>query len=272
MPDFDLIRRTHGIVAPICDIWFRYEVRHFERIPDEQTLLIGNHDGGNLPCDGICFAVGWYRHFRFDRPLRVLMHSIPFQMTRQLRDFLHGIGCVSANSRNFEALAGRGDSILLYPGAARESFRTYRNRRNIDLGGRTGFVSRALRRGLPITPIVSVGAHETMFILLRGQRIARAMRIDKYFRADVWPLIFGFPLGLTLGPFMPHIPLPSKITVEALPPIRLSDELSPRFDRQIGPVDADDPEVVRAGFELVQTAMQAGLHRLYAERRYPVIG
>ena len=46
-----------------------------------------------------------------------------------------------------DLIVDQGDSVLVFPGAAREAFRTYRDRRNINLGGRTGFVARALRRG-----------------------------------------------------------------------------------------------------------------------------
>jgi 1-acyl-sn-glycerol-3-phosphate acyltransferase len=271
-PDHTLILKTHRITSAITDVWFRPEVRHLERVPEEPTLLVGNHDGGNLPVDGICFAVAWHRYFNFLRPLRVMMHSVPFHMTAQLRNFLHGIGCVEANAANFEALAAAQQTLLLYPGAARESFRTYLNRRNIDLGGRRGFIVRALRNRLPITPVVSAGAHETMFILVRGQRLARFVGLDKSFKADVWPLTFGFPLGFTFGAFMPHIPLPAKITIEVLEPIRLEEELEARLGRPIGPESADDPEAVQAGFDLVLAVMRDGLRRLYAERRFPVIG
>jgi 1-acyl-sn-glycerol-3-phosphate acyltransferase len=267
-----LIRRVTAIVAPICDYYFRNEVRGLDRVPDGPALLVGNHDGGNLPVDGICFAAAWHRYFDFQRPLRVLMHEIPFRLTRQLREFLLGIGCVSAAPSSFETVVRRGEVQLVYPGAAREAFRTYRDRRLIDLGGRTGFVARALRHRLPIVPVASVGAHETMFILRSGRRLARWMGIDKHFRADVWPLIAGIPLGLWLGPVFPHLPLPSKITLEVLPPIALAEELSERLGRRVTPDDALAPEVVRSGFELVREVLQAAVLRLYAARRFPVIG
>ncbi len=270
--DLDLIQRVHPIVGAITDPWFRAEVHHLERVPDRPTLLIGNHDGANLPVDGICFGVAWYRHFKTERPLRILMHAVPFQLSRRLRDFLHGMGCVSATSVNFESAAERGETVLLYPGAAREAFRTYRNRRNIDLGGRTGFVVRALRWGLPITPVASVGAHETMFILARGQKLARWLGIDKRFHADVWPLIAGFPFGLWFNPLIPHLPLPAKITIEVQPTIDLTSVLSEQFGRRIGPKDAGDRSVVQAGFELVRNAVQVGVERLYARRKWPIIG
>lgn len=271
-PDYDVIRRVQQILAPIVDVYFRSEVRHLERVPDGPTIVIGNHDGGTLPVDAMALGVAWYRHFQFRRPLRVLMHYIPFRLFPQLTRLLHGCGFVSADAHNLEALLDEGESVLIYPGAAREAFRPYRQRREIDLGGRTGFVVRALRRGIPITPVVSAGAHETFFILARGGTIARTLGIYRAFRADAWPLIVGLPWGIWLGPMIMHFPLPSKITVEVLPPIDLREELSRIFDRPIGAADADDREMVRAGFQVVQSTMHAAIGRLYDERKYPVIG
>ena len=56
-----------------------------------------------------------------------------------------------------------------------------------------------------------------------------------------------------------HIPLPSKIIVEALPPIYLREEFGP------------DPDV-REVYDHILRLMQETLDALAAERRYPVIG
>jgi hypothetical protein len=56
-----------------------------------------------------------------------------------------------------------------------------------------------------------------------------------------------------------HIPLPSKIVVEVLPPIRLREEFG------------DDPDVDEIHTH-VTTLMQDTLDALSSERRFPVIG
>jgi hypothetical protein len=56
-----------------------------------------------------------------------------------------------------------------------------------------------------------------------------------------------------------HIPLPAKITVEALPPIHLRDEFGP---------DPDLGEV----YDHVMRVMQETLDALGSERRLPVLG
>ena len=74
------------------------------------------------------------------------------------------------------------------------------------------------------------------------------------------------------APMVPYLPLPSKITVEVQPPIDLRAELSTQFGRRIRTADAENPDVVRAGFERVLSSVRAGVSRLYDERRFPVIG
>ena len=75
----------------------------------------------------------------------------------------------------------------------------------------------------------------------------------------VLPISLAIPWGLNVGDFLGHIPLPAKITVEALPPIRLREEFGPEPD-----VDEVYAHVVRI--------MQETLEALAAERRFPVIG
>lgn len=262
-----LIARVLRIIEPIWDLYFRAEVRNIERLPEEQTLVVGNHDGGLMPADGVAFAIAWYRQRRSPPPLRVLMHEIPFHITDQLRRFLHGIGCVSASPKSFESVLAAGESVLVYPGASREAFRRFRDRRQVTFAGRKGFIVRALRHHLPVTPIASAGAQETLFVLLEGKRLADWVGL-KRLRADVWPLVAGVPWGLWFGPLWPYIPLPAKVVVDVLPPIHLENVLG----RALRHEDAHDAEVIDRCFAAVLETVQAGVARLYNERRWPILG
>ena len=128
-----------------------------------------------------------------------------------------------------------------------------------DLAGRTGFIELALARGVPLVPVVAIGGQETALFLTRGERLARALGIDRLFRLKVMPVSLGLPWGVNVGDLLGHLPLPAKITVEALPPIDLR--------RRYGP----DPDV-GAVYDDVVATMQAGLDRLAAERRIPLVG
>lgn len=112
---------------------------------------------------------------------------------------------------------------------------------------------------VPIVPVVSIGGQETALFLTRGQRLARALRLDQRFRLRVLPVSLALPWGLDVGDLFGHLALPAKITVQVLEPIDLRE----RFGT------APDVDAVYAS---VTALMQRALDELAAERRWPVIG
>jgi len=264
-----VLERSHRVLSRITRSYFRSDIRGTERLPSSQTIIVTHHDGGMLPINGICFGVHWYDTFGFDRPLYVLTHDALHSLWDPFSQLMADSGLLRADRQAMDKVLATGHSVLVFPGAARESFRSFWQRRNIDLGGRKGFVAQAIRWGLPITPVVSAGAHETVIVLSSGQKLAHKLRIPKIVRsADVLPLLAGFPWGVWAIPFLPQIPIPAKITTEVLPPINLSDELG----RRLVPEDAHDEKIVQAGFDLVLERMRLALGKLYDERKYPFIG
>ena len=192
-----------------------------------------------------------------------MMHDFPFRIAPSLTEWLQRCGVLPASRRNGEKVLEGGHHILVYPGGSYEAFRRYKDRRTISLGHRTGFVRQALDKRVPITPVVSVGAHETLFVLARGSGLAKKLGLSRLLRVDVLPFWLGLPFGIGWGP-IPNLPLPSKIKLEVLEPIRLWKELD-------NP-DPHDKKVLRAGLELVRSRMQEVADRLYAERKYPLLG
>ena len=78
-------------------------------------------------------------------------------------------------------------------------------------------------------------------------------------RLKVLPILIAPPWGLTIGDFLPRIPLPAKMTTEVLPAIDVRERFGPE-------PDADEV------YEYVTGQMQETLDGLAAERRFPVIG
>ena len=112
---------------------------------------------------------------------------------------------------------------------------------------------------MPIVPLVAVGGQETAVFLSRGERVARALQLDKLFRLKVLPISLSIPWGLNIGDMFGHWPLPAKITVEAMEPIDLRE----RF--------GEDPDVDEV-YEHVTGVMQGKLDELSGERRLPLVG
>jgi 1-acyl-sn-glycerol-3-phosphate acyltransferase len=253
-------------VRPILErfaSYFRAEVRGFDRLPARGPfLVVGNHSGGQMPPDLPVLLTAWWRERGEDEPVFALFHSF-FLALPGLGPVMTRAGAVEAAPAEAEAILRGGGILIDYPGGDYDVFRPWGQRNRIDFGDRVGFVRLALRTQVPVVPAVSVGAHETVVVLARGERVAKLLRIDKLFRIKVMPLVFGPPLGLVPGG-IPTWPLPAKITVELCEPI----DWSSRY----GPEAAEDDVIVRGCYRELTDAMQSTLDRLAAERRFPILG
>jgi 1-acyl-sn-glycerol-3-phosphate acyltransferase len=173
--------------------------------------------------------------------------------------FLRKYGTVAASQANARKALQAGAAVLVYPGGDYEVHRPIWESGRVDFGGRKGFLRLALDEGVPIVPVVSIGGQETSLFLSRGERLAKALRLDKLFRLKVLPISIALPWVINVGDMAGHLPLPAKITVEALPPIDLRREFG---------ADPDLDEV----YDHLVRQMQETLDALAAERRFPVIG
>ena len=107
--------------------------------------------------------------------------------------------------------------------------RNWRRRDEAVLGGRHGFVRQAIRSGVPIVPVASVGGHDTAFVLSEGRWIANGLEnipglkgLKEKLRGSQLPIVLGIPFGLTIETIPTHLPLPAKIRPELLDPILTS--------------------------------------------------
>jgi 1-acyl-sn-glycerol-3-phosphate acyltransferase len=256
--DPDYIREQLPQLWLMASLWFRGEVRGLGNIPDEgPVLLVGNHSGGNLTPDTIVFTLAFNTYFGVERAFYQLAHNLVLSMPGLAR--LRKFGTVAASHENAEKALGAGAALLVYPGGDYEVHRPSWYGHRVDFDGRKGFIRLALAQDVPIVPVVSVGGQETAFFLSRGEGLAKLLRLDKLFRLKVLPISIAAPWGLNVGDMLGHIPLPAKITVEALPPIHLREEFGP---------DPDLDEV----YDHVIRLMQETLDALAAERRFPLLG
>jgi 1-acyl-sn-glycerol-3-phosphate acyltransferase len=256
--DPDYIRETLPRLWLLSSLYFRGEVRGLGNIPDEgPVLLVGNHSGGNLTPDTTVFSLAFHAYFGVERRFHQLAHNLV--LSWPWLGFLRKYGTVAASPENAQAALRAGAAVLVYPGGDREVHRPSWRSSKVDFGGRTGYVRLALDEGVPIVPVVAIGGQETALFLSQGEGLARLLRLDKALRLKVLPLSIAAPWGLNVGDFLGHVPLPSKIVVEVLPPIRPREEFG---------ADPDVGEI----HEHVTRLMQDTLDALAAERRFPVIG
>lgn len=236
--------------------WFRSSVTGMEHVPDGGALMVSNHSGGLLAMDVPILASAFFDVHGSDRPLHVLAHDMLF--TGAADPFFKRCGFLPADREHAHAVLTAGSVTMVFPGGDYDVFRPTRVANRIDFNGRIGYVRTALRAGVPIVPVVSIGGQEQQLFLTRGEIIGKALHLEKLLRSKYFPISFGFPFGL-VGAFPPNLPLPTKITTRVLPAIDPVAELGP------------DPEVAEVD-ELVRGRMQDALDELAGERRFPVLG
>ncbi len=255
--------RSARPVLELFASYFRPEVRGFDRLPTRGPfLVVGNHSGGQIPPDLPVLLTAWWRERGEEEPVYAMFHSF-FLGLPGVGPVMTRAGAVEAGPEAAEAILRRGGILIDYPGGDYEVFRPWWKRNRIEFGGHLGVIRLALRTGVPVVPAVSVGAHETLVVLARGQWMAKRLGIDRMFRVKVMPLVLGPPFGVVPGG-IPTWPLPAKITVELGDPI----DWTARYQREA----AEDETVVRRCYEELTATMQATLDRLAGERRLPVLG
>jgi 1-acyl-sn-glycerol-3-phosphate acyltransferase len=256
--DPDYIRETLPRMWLLASLYFRGEVRGLGNIPDEgPVLMVGNHSGGNLTPDTTVFSLAFHAYFGVERPFHQLAHNLVLSMPGL--GFLRKYGTVAASPANARTALRSGSAVLVYPGGDREVHRPSWQSGRVDFGRRKGYVRLALDEDVPIVPVVAIGGQETALFLSRGEWLAKFLMLDRLFRLKVLPISIAVPWGLNIGDMLGHVPLPSKIVIEVLPPIRLREEFGP------------DPDVDEVHAHVVRL-MQETLDALAAERRLPVIG
>lgn len=253
--DPDYIARVLPFLKVAMKGYFRSEVRGMERVPDGGVLMVGNHSGGLMPMDVPLIAVEFFDRFGTDRPLYCLAHDMLF--TGINGPIMRKFGFTPATREAAHDILTSGAVTIVFPGGDYDSFRPTLKSSVIDFNGRTGYVRTAIKAGVPIVPVVSIGGQEAQFHLTRGEWLGRHSPFRRFMRSDLLPLAVGFPFGLM--PAGLNIPLPTKIVTQVLDPIDIEAEFGPEPD--VNDVDA-----------AIRARMQDVLDELARERRFPVLG
>jgi 1-acyl-sn-glycerol-3-phosphate acyltransferase len=256
---FDRIQRP--LWTFLNDYYFRVEVDGWERVPPGPSLLIGVHSGGSLTMDAWSFVEAWHRHFEGNRILHATAHDV-LMAAPGLGDYFRAAGVIPASRAGVSAALDGGHDVVVWPGGEQDAMRSWRRRDKAVLAGRKGFVRQAMRSGVPIVPVATVGGHDTVFVLSEGRFLARWTGLDKRLRGATMPIISGFPFPLAIEILPAHVPLPAKIRTEILDPIDVDHD----------PERLNDLDYVEGIYRQVQGSIQAGMDRLAKRRKFPVFG
>lgn len=243
-------------VGPAIKRYFRAEVHGLGSIPAAGgAMVVSNHSGGILSPDVLLFAPAFFSHFGFVRPYYTLAHARV--RIGPLGDLLRRTGVIAADSPDAAEALRSGAVVLIFPGGEYDSYRPTMDANVVDFNGQKGYVRLAVDAGVPIVPMVSIGAQETQLFLTRGDSWARRLGLDRA-KITMLPVSIGFPFGISVL-MPPNLPLPAKIVTRVLDPVDVVEEFG--ADPDVEAVDSH-----------VRAIMQSALDDLANRRRFPVLG
>ena len=162
-------------------------------------------------------------------------------------------GVTLACNPDAERLLSSGELVAVFPEGFKGVGKPYSQRYKLQRFGRGGFVSAAVRTGVPIIPVLDRRRRGDLPDVGRPAAAARALGLP-YF-----PITPTFPW---LGP-LGAIPLPSKWLIEFGEPITTAE---------LGEQGADDPMVVFNLTDRVRETIQQTLYRLLLRRGHTFLG
>jgi 1-acyl-sn-glycerol-3-phosphate acyltransferase len=221
------------------------EGRGIDRVPSKGGALIVANHSGTIALDSLMTQVALYDHHPAQRHLRMLGADLVFQtpfLAALARKAGHTLACMP----DAERLLAGGELVGVWPEGFKGVGKPFSERYKLQRFGRGGFVSAALRTGVPIIPTAIVGAEETYPMLGNITPLARLLGLPYFPMTPTFPWLG--PLGM--------VPLPSRWIIEFGEPVHTEDLAE----------DADDPMAVLELTDAVRERIQQSLYRLLVQR------
>ncbi len=260
MSDDDPSKRTAvaGLVRrasrTFVDVYNGLEIHAKTEIPDTPCLIVANHGFGTLTDLNVLATMATLDRMNQTREHIVLVHQMAW--TFQLGVIVEAFGGRPAGRETALSALADGCDVVVFPGGDKEAGKAWKDRNTVNFYGRSGFAKLAREADVPVLPIVTAGAGESLFVATDGARIAEALRLPEIFRYNVAPVSISIPWGISVGltGLLPYIPLPTKLDTTVLEAVR------------------PEPDEDDATFALrIQAAMQQAMDEM-TEHRRPILG
>ena len=220
----------------------------------EPVLFVANHGFGGIFDLNVLASQAALEDLDLDRPVTFLTHQLAW--TLGIGPVIEHLGAKPASEDSAAGAFAAGNHVMVFPGGDIEAAKSWQHRNKVIFGERSGFARLAIDQDVPIVPIVTAGAGESLLVLTDGKPLARALRLDSLLRIKALPVSLSVPWGINVGVvgMVPYLPLPTKLTTRVLPPMK-------PHRRESSPAYADR----------VHAAMQEAMTEM-TEHRRPVLG
>ncbi len=200
--------------------YHRLDVRVDAPLPERPCLVVGNHGFGGIFDLNVFAVLGILDRLVTDRPVTVLTHQLAW--TLQVGPLLESLGSRPASRTSARDAFAAGHHVLVFPGGDIEASKPFRRRHQVTFAGRSGFAEMAMQADVPVVPVVTAGAGNTLLVLTDGQAMARRLGLGRLLRYKVLPVSVSIPWGLNVGlvGLLPYLPLPAKMRSRVLPAMR----------------------------------------------------
>lgn len=198
-----LVRAVRPVVRALS-LMHPLRVVGAHHVPRGPALLVGNHG-----------MLGYESPFFFERVLAAC-GRMPIGLADRwffrvpgLRDLLVRLGGSYGSAANGLRALRRGELVVVYPGGAREVFKTEAQKYRCLWERSVGFVRLAIASGAPIIPFAAAGVDDTYRVLARMRGTGRLLMGEgKYDLPLVWgrlgllpkPVPFWFEFGEPILP------------------------------------------------------------------------
>jgi 1-acyl-sn-glycerol-3-phosphate acyltransferase len=235
------------LLRPLFRKYFRVETQGLEHVPSTGGALVVANHSGTLPVDALMTTVALHDDHPVQRRLRLLGADLVFELPF-LGTMSRKMGTTLACNEDAERLLAEGELVGVFPEGFKGIGKPFRERYTLQRFGRGGFVTAALRAGVPIIPTAIVGAEEIYPMIGNAKTAARLLSLPYFPVTPTFPLLG--PLGL--------VPLPSKWLMAFGAPIETAS---------YGPAAAEDPMLVFDLTDQVRETIQHSIYQLLLQRK-----
>lgn len=234
-------------------LYHRHEIQVDAEVP-EPALIVSNHGFGGILDLNALAMYSVERAAGLRRPTTALVHQMAW--TLRAGKIAEAMGGRPASPDAAKEAFAAGHNVLVFPGGDVDAGKAWRDRNRVRFHRRSGFARLAMEHGVPIVPVVTAGAGESLFVISDGRSIAKALQLPRLLRMKALPTSASIPWGVNVGMvgMLPYLPLPTKLITAVMAPMYPEPDESP------------------ADFAArVEAAMQARLDTL-VRKRTPLLG
>lgn len=226
--------RTLKTVYPLYKNYFKVRLFGQENVEDRPYIVTGNHTG-QIAIDGMLISTAFAAEIKPARILRAMVErffvSLPFVGAWAAEG-----GAVLGDRQNCLHLLKHKQSVLVFPEGVKGIAKNTADHYKLQPFTR-GFFRISLASGVPILPVIVIGAEEFFPYVYHPMKLAKMMGLP------------ALPLSLN------YLPLPSPVDIHILPPFIPPQELTPdspdkQIDESIEMLEKMMEEQIAKGLEM----------------------